>query len=32
MKIINNVQATIEIGSINNKKNIFTPKYFWLYK
>ena len=28
MKIVNNYQNAIEIGSISNEKNIFFPKYF----
>jgi hypothetical protein len=31
VKIINNYQMTIEIGSISNEKNIFIPKYFFNY-
>ena len=29
MKIVNNYQNVIEIGSISNEKNIFTPRYFF---
>ena len=31
MKIVNNYQIAIEVGSISNEKNIFTPKYFFSY-
>jgi len=31
MKIVNNYQMTIEIGSMSNDKNVFTPRYFFSY-
>ena len=31
VKIFNNYQMTIEIGSISNENNIFTPRYFFSY-